>query len=302
MRISILLFLLLSLAAVLLLGVNAKDFSSLGKKRRSLKSKLLLDSASKNVFKNKFLEMKYMLKIMGKEGYYVDACFLAIALSLTGAFLAVLVNNFFLIPVFAFSFLLIPYFVLTFLHNKYKKVLAEELEGGLSIITTTYLRTENISEAVSENIEFLNPPIKETFEKFLVETRYIDTNVKNVLERMRFVFPNKHFTEWVRTLILCEDNKSKKVLLRESVRKLSEEKQINLSEETAFFEPLREFITMAFLVVFNIPLVYMLNKEWFQILIGTIPGKIVIAISFAFVLIGFLAFSNIVSQRNKRAI
>ena len=40
----------------------------------------------------------------------------------------------------------------------------------------------------------------------------------------------------------------------------------------------REYWTMVFLVIGNIPLLYLLNKDWFHSLIDTIPGKIVLAV------------------------
>ena len=40
----------------------------------------------------------------------------------------------------------------------------------------------------------------------------------------------------------------------------------------------KEFWTMVLLVVGNIPLIYALNKEWFNSLMFSIPGKLVLAI------------------------
>jgi len=39
-----------------------------------------------------------------------------------------------------------------------------------------------------------------------------------------------------------------------------------------------EYLTMVLLVVGNIPLIYALNKEWFNSLMFTTPGKIVLAV------------------------
>jgi hypothetical protein len=45
------------------------------------------------------------------------------------------------------------------------------------------------------------------------------------------------------------------------------------------YEPMKEFITMALLLVGNIPLIYFLNKDWFDTLMNTIIGKGVLALS-----------------------
>ena len=49
-------------------------------------------------------------------------------------------------------------------------------------------------------------------------------------------------------------------------------------------EPRKEAITMVFLVLANIPLLYVLNKDWFHTLLFTTPGKIALAICGAIIL------------------
>ena len=44
------------------------------------------------------------------------------------------------------------------------------------------------------------------------------------------------------------------------------------------YEPIKEFVTLALLLIGNIPLMYMLNKDWFHTLIYTGIGKFVLAI------------------------
>jgi hypothetical protein len=44
------------------------------------------------------------------------------------------------------------------------------------------------------------------------------------------------------------------------------------------FEPVKEFISMAFLLVANIPLMYFLNRDWYNTLMFHTFGKIVLAI------------------------
>ena len=46
----------------------------------------------------------------------------------------------------------------------------------------------------------------------------------------------------------------------------------------------REAITMIFLVIANVPLLYFLNEDWFHTLIFTTPGKIALAICAAIIL------------------
>ena len=58
----------------------------------------------------------------------------------------------------ACGFLFIPFWYVRLTANHYKKNVSAELETALSIITTAYLRNEDILTAVEENLHYLNPP------------------------------------------------------------------------------------------------------------------------------------------------
>lgn len=68
-------------------------------------------------------------------------------------------------------------------------------------------------------------------------------------------------------------------------RFLSDHVRVVQSELEAMMQgPRREAITMMFLVVANVPLLYFLNEDWFHTLIFTTPGKIALAICAAIIL------------------
>ena len=52
------------------------------------------------------------------------------------------------------------------------------------------------------------------------------------------------------------------------------------------FGPRKEFVTMAILVLINIPLVRFINTDWYHTL-DTIPGQMVIAVCIAAVFVSF---------------
>ena len=79
-----------------------------------------------------------------------------------------MLGNVFLIPILATGFLFLPFWYIRLMEYHYKKAIASELETALSIITTAYLRSEDILTAVNENIHYLNPPVSSAFQDFLV--------------------------------------------------------------------------------------------------------------------------------------
>jgi putative copper export protein len=55
------------------------------------------------------------------------------------------------------------------------------------------------------------------------------------------------------------------------------------------YEPLKEFITMALLLVGNIPLIYFLNKDWYSALVDTSFGKAILAVCGAVIFVSLAA-------------
>lgn len=62
------------------------------------------------------------------------------------------------------------------------------------------------------------------------------------------------------------------------VSKLSDMRIVNAELEYLVFEPRKEFIIMALLVVGNIPIMYFLNRSWYETLMHTTVGQLVLAV------------------------
>ena len=80
-------------------------------------------------------------------------------------------------PVLAVGMMFVPFWFIRLTANHYKKNIAAELETALSIITTAYLRNEDIQTAVEENIDYLNPPVRSVFVEFLTRIKLVDPDV-----------------------------------------------------------------------------------------------------------------------------
>lgn len=82
---------------------------------------------------------------------------------IVGCVIAIMIDNPFLVPVFAIAFAMIPFIYAKRTVAYYDNHVKEELETALSIITTSYVRTDDIVSAVKENIQYLKPPVKDIF-------------------------------------------------------------------------------------------------------------------------------------------
>lgn len=173
--------------------------------------------------------------------------------------------------------------------NKYyEEHIQEELETALSIVTTSYMRNDDIVTAVRENIEYLKPPVKDIFASFLAESTMISANTKQSIKHLKEKINNSIFAEWCDTLVACQDDRTLKETLMPIVGKLTDVRIAN-GEIKAMLSAARiEYYMMAGMVVANIPLLYVLNKDWYAAIMYTTLGKIILAICGMAILVTYL--------------
>lgn len=262
-------------------------FKGLTSKPKSIKDEINETTKRKkmSLLRKEISEVEEILRITGRERIFPMVCALSLLLFSIGASIAIIIGNFFLVPVMAVGFMFLPFWYIRLTQNHFKKAISGELETALSIITTAYLRNEDIVTAVEENIAYLNPPVESVFKEFISRVRLIDPDITASLQDMKVRIDNAVFHEWCDSLIACQFDRSLKTTLTPIVSKLSDMRVVNGELENMVFEPRKEFITMVILVLGNIPLLYFLNKDWYHTLMNTIMGQIVLAICFAAIFI-----------------
>lgn len=271
--------------AFLLIGTSPfemlNDLSSLSQaKDESMKTKIekITHKKKKKGLKKLLDETKIILKATNKENQFTSLCILSFTLLVMGSFVSVLMDNMFLIPVLAIGFALLPFWYVKFTAIRWKNELNSELETALSIITTSYLRSESIITAIDENIDYINPPVYDVFRAFLTQTKLINSNIKIALESLKIKVDSAVFHEWVDAIINCQEDKNIKNTLVPIVSKLSDMRIVSGELDYLMYEPIKEFVTMAILLIGNIPLMYMLNKDWYNTLMFTSVGKFILAV------------------------
>ena len=221
----------------------------------------------------------------GRSNRFSLVCAFSLLLFAIGAAIAIVMGNFFLAPVMAVGFMMLPFWYVQLTASHFKKDIAAELETALSIVTTAYLRSENILTAVEENLNYLNPPVHQVFKDFVLRVKFIDPDVLEAIKVLRTKIDNEVFREWCDALCDCQHDRSLKVTLTPIVSKLSDMRIVNGELEYLVFEPRKEFIIMVIFVIGNIPLMYLLNKSWYDTLMHTPLGQIILAISAALIFI-----------------
>ncbi len=265
----------------------------LSKEKKDIKSKIKNQSKKQKEkgIRKTIREAKSILSIMGKGEKINLVWLISIILFIAGTVVSISLGNFFLVPVLSIGLGLMPFWYVIYNSNSYRKQINEELETALSTITTSYIRSEDIILAVQENIEYLNPPISEVFIFFLSQTKLITSNTKLAIENLKTKIQNEVFEEWCDALIACQDNKNLKTTLVPIVGKLSDTRIVSAELENMLFEPMKEFITMVILLIANIPLIRLLNKDWYEILVNTPVGHVILALC---VLVIFISLGAVI--------
>ena len=277
-------FAIFTVGVVLLLKLTpdqlTKDLSMILNKKKSLRDQSLTARGQKKTRKLvvEIQRIKTALEETGKEKQFSVACAASAILMIVGCVLALAMQNPFLIPVLAITFAMIPFVYLKKALSIYEKQVKADLETALSIITTSYTRNDNLIIAVRENIGYLKPPIKGLFESFLTETESINPDIRVAISHLKEKISDTIFEEWCDTLISCQNDRTLKDTLMPVVSKLTDVRLVNNSLKTMLENSRREYYTMVIMVVANIPILYCINRDWYNALMFTTVGKIVLAV------------------------
>ena len=270
-------FILLRLSPM---DLTADVFKRITAKPHSIRDEIGEDTGrkKKGFLRREIDEVQAVLEVTGKSHRFPILCAVSLLLFAIGASISIVMGNVFMVPVLAVGMMLLPFWSVKLTAHSYKKAVTAELETALSIITTAYLRTEDIQTAVEENIEYLRPPVQGVFRTFLTRIKCIDPDVDAAIRAMMPAIDNEVFREWCEALSACQHDRSLKSTLNPIVAKLSDMRIVNAELETLVFSPRKEFITMVILVAGNIPLMRLINADWYHTLMHTIPGQVVLAI------------------------
>ena len=161
-----------------LFGISPMEFTEnifkkLMSKHKSIKDEINETTKRKKVsfLKREIMEVEEILKFTGREKNFPMICAVSLLLFALGGSIAIILSNFFLVPVMAIGFMFLPFWYVRLTQSHFKRDIAAELETALSIITTAYLRNEDILTAVEENVNYLNPPVLSVFKSFLSRDR-----------------------------------------------------------------------------------------------------------------------------------
>ena len=169
----------------------------------------------------------------------------------------------------------IPYIILKIRARWYKRSRDEMLENSMNLITNSYLGCNDIITAVNENLDKLDIP--KPFAEFVTDVTLIDSNIKRALMKLDLKIKNKYFSEWIDILILAQEKSGDyRFILPAVVQSMNDAKRLQIEADTVMMNVWKDYFTAIILAFSIIPLLRWSNEEWFNILIGTTVGNILI--------------------------
>ena len=273
-------FLSASAGVVLLLGLTPEqvtwDVMRLICPKRTLRDRVQKKRANRLTLE--LMRIQEAMKAAGRDRLFAMLCFASVLSLLAGVVFSIWIGNFFLLPIMAVALAAVPFLYAKHIVNYYNRHIAEEIETAMSMITTAYVRTQDLIASVEENIPYLRPPVKKIFQDFLIEANAIRADVRQAIRNLKGKIENQVFREWCDGLLQCQEDRALIDMLLPIVNKLTDLRIVANEMKTALMEPRKEYWTMAAFLVGNVPLLWFMSKEWYQILMGTLPGQAVLAV------------------------
>ena len=230
-------------------------------------------------------EAKHIFEYIGQSDRYQHTVEFSLLAGLAGLVLGLLLRNVPLAAVLAVGLYFLPLWLSRFTLYRFQRFVSEDLETSLNLITTSYLRSNDILNAVEENLAEIKEPVRSVFTSFVNNLKYVDANAPAQIERMKLRLDNKLFWEWCDVLILCQDNHLLQAALPPIVKKFSALKVQQAANETRMMLPLKNAATMAGLVIGFAPILKLVNEVWYANLMHTAAGQLVFAGSVIAVLV-----------------
>lgn len=168
-----------------------------------------------------------------------------------------------------------PYLYFKVKSRWYKRNQDDLLENTMSMITNTYVGCNDIIKAVNDNLYKLD--IQKPFAEFITDVTLIDSNVRRALRRLELKIGNKYFSEWIDILVLAQEKSGDmRFILPTVVDGMNDAKRLQIEADTLMMNVWKEYFMSIALAFSIIPILRTSNAQWFEILVTTMIGKILI--------------------------
>lgn len=160
----------------------------------------------------------------------------------------------------------------------YTRYLDSQVEDALAVITNHYAQSENLLMAVESSLVRLEDPLLSILTEFANDLR-LGTNSIEALGELRTKVSNRYWREWIDIMIRCQDDRQCKPLLMPIIHKMSSVRKAQARLDTTMKSIWSQHIMITLLVFGVIPILRVMDKTWYDMLMHTPLGKGIIIFS-----------------------
>lgn len=290
MQFSLIVFMLLLVGIVLLIDLPYKRIFEKRPAKVNMSKVVLVQKRRRVVDKKQSQLEKHQASVLRAiEAAHVKLTWakymqLLIICALIGAGLGMLFDNAILSLVMACCLPILPKQILVLKGMSYSRELHSQIEDSLGIITNTYMQTADIRNAIESSLRRIEQPLKGILSDCANEI-YLGGNAVVAISHMRNRIDNRQWTQWCDLLIQCQSDRGMRVLLPPMIAQLSAMRGIQAELDTTMANIWREHLIVSGIVVASIPFMMYLNVEWYNLLMNTLVGKIVVCLVFVTVFV-----------------
>lgn len=169
----------------------------------------------------------------------------------------------------------LPYIILKVKARWYIRNQDELLENTMNFITNSYLSCNDVITAVNENLDKLDIP--GPFEEFVTDVTLIDSNVRRALRKLEMKINNKYFAEWIDILVIAQEKSGDyRFVLPAIIQSMNDTKRLQIEADTVMMSVWKEYFTSIILAFSIIPILRWSNRAWFDLLVFSGVGKMLI--------------------------
>ena len=278
--IQTIIFVLLPVGTFFIAGINPfrrKAYISMSKQIQEKKLKFVDERFDRLGWRDRLYTIIKNTVTMGGSSMRTFVCLIVFAFFAGTGLGHMLFTDTFLAVAAGLAVIPVPYIFLKVKSRWYKRSQDELLENSMGLITNSYISGNDIIKAVNENLTKLD--IQKPFAEFIADVTLIDSNIRRGLRRPELKINNRYFSEWIDILVLSQERSGDmRFILPAVIDGMNDAKRLQIEADTVMMAVWKEYFISIILAFSVIPILRFSNAAWFEILIHTLIGKLLIVL------------------------
>lgn len=239
-------------------------------------------------------EVEHLLARSGIRIRYGEYLLLSAGGVVLGVLVGQYLNNWFISLLCGYLGFKVPQRVLRYLQERRKALLSLQMEPALQQIANLYRINRSMEKALEQAMATMAPPLKDEFQKMQSDIRVAGMNLEEALVRLAARLDLRDFDFFVKIALLAQKfGGETKELMLQIPQTIRERQMIRAELETEVAGAKQQ----AWLLLAGTPLFFVVYKflrpDFAQILTGTTPGKLGMAVVALLSLVSVLLIEKI---------